>query len=172
MRIVRFSGAYEKFFWPVGLHCLFVADLGPENLAHHLLLHDAAEACVADVPRPMKTNAARAVEGNVQARIYNLLGLNMPNEEEKALIHEADVRAGIAEGLLGCGSRGYKETVGPSMVANKEDNTRLLSYLDSPNYNDFNQLFSPVGYWARKFESRVRTAIQRAQAVDYKKDNA
>jgi 5'-deoxynucleotidase YfbR-like HD superfamily hydrolase len=39
------------------------------------LLHDAAEVCVADVPRPMKTAEARALEDRVQLRIYTAQGV-------------------------------------------------------------------------------------------------
>ena len=112
MRLVRFSGAAEVF-WPIGMHMLLVADLMPRQvyagpsdapanpwMEVYGLLHDAAEVCVGDVPRPMKTAEARALEDRVQSRIYAALGVPEPTAAVTAAIKEADFRAALAEGLM------------------------------------------------------------------------
>ena len=155
MRIIRFGGAGD-ICWPVGIHSLLVADLLPPELEVYGLLHDAAESCVADVPRPMKTNAAREVEAAVTKRIYAHLGVPLPTAEEAALVHEADVQAGMAEGAHGCGPRGYEET-----MTNYRYNPRavmmLRTYLDSFKVAE---AMDANGCWVHHFERRLLRALR------------
>jgi len=193
MRLVRFSGAAD-IFWPVGMHCLLVADLMPKTLEPprlyvpddggvavdpdsapmpnpwlevYSLLHDAAEVCVADVPRPMKTPEARAVEDRVQARIYASLGVPAPSDAIKAAIKEADFRAALAEGVWGCAGRGYEETQ-TGFRRDPEAEAILVSYL---KVYDAAEALEPDGRWALKYEERLRTALREAQhEVSYAPD--
>jgi hypothetical protein len=134
-----------------------VADLLPLELEHHGLLHDAAEVCVNDVPRPMKTKGQRAVEHRVLRRIYHALGLSLPTPEQDALIHVADMRAVNVEGVSIAGPRGFAETqpgIEPDPVAAK----LLDAYLTSWNPLD---AINPDGHWPHVLEHRLRIAVTR-----------
>lgn len=77
--ICRFGG-HAKRFYSVAQHSAHVAQLvkrlggGRVDVAH-ALLHDAAEAFVGDVPRPIKSDAQHAVEQRLLDRIYVWAGL-------------------------------------------------------------------------------------------------
>ena len=144
---------------PVGIHLLVVADLLPPELEHHGLLHDAPEVCVNDVPRPMKTDAAREVEDAVQARIYRLLGLPLPTARELRTIKTADIRAVNAEGVMECGPRGFGHIQSSIDIKDYESARAMRRYL-----NNFNPLdaINPDGRWPLELERRLRKAVTRA----------
>jgi hypothetical protein len=155
MRLVRFAGA-GRIIWPVGMHSLFVADLLPKELKIHGLLHDAAECCVNDVPRPMKTDAARYLEAAVTARIYIHLGVPLPAPAEEKLIKVADIQAGMAEGTCGCGPRGYVDTM-TSYVRDANAISILKGYLTDFTVAD---CMDADGWWPRLFEKRLLIALR------------
>lgn len=181
MRLVRFSGAAEVF-WPIGMHMLLVADLMPRAvdggqldtptnpwMEVYGLLHDAAEVCVADVPRPMKTAEARALEDRVQSRIYAALGVPEPTPQITAAIKEADFRAALAEGVCGCAGRGYAETQ-TGFRHDKVAEEALQQYIADPAFTR-DDLLDANGYWPLLYESRLRAALREAQhAVSYAPD--
>lgn len=156
MRLARFAGG-TQVFWPVGMHLLLVADLLPPELEHHGLLHDSAETVVNDTPRPMKTQAQRAVEHRVLRRIYHSLGLPMPTPEEAELIHRADIRAVNVEGVREAGPRGFRETQ-PGIQPDPDATAKLDEYLKGWNPLD---AISADGYWPRLLERRLRESITR-----------
>jgi hypothetical protein len=144
MRLVRFSGAAD-IFWPIGMHMLLVADLMPKNLNKNPeaepinpwlevygLLHDAAEIAVADVPRPMKTAEARALDDRVQSRIYAAMGVPEPSAEIQAVVKEADFRVALAEGVCGCAGRGYADTQTGFRHDPEAEGARLHSHFRDP----------------------------------------
>ena len=51
----RFAGHCRKFY-SVAEHCVHVSHLVPMDFRRHALLHDAGEAYLMDIPRPLKTN--------------------------------------------------------------------------------------------------------------------
>ena len=164
MRLIRFGGAGE-IPWPVGMHSLLVTDLLPKNLEVYGLLHDAAECCVADVPRPMKTDAARKVEGAVQARIYAHLGVRPPTAKQARLVHDADCEAGMAEGANGCGARGYVQTM-TAYKANAHAIALLQSYLNGFQIED---AMNSEGKWPLMFEARLLCALREMRSnINYK----
>ena len=71
-RICRFAGNC-KTFWPVLIHSLVVADLAPEAVAIHALLHDAAEIYIGDVPSPFKSFLISEFEDSALRSIYKQL---------------------------------------------------------------------------------------------------
>ncbi len=181
MRLVRFSGAAE-IFWPIGMHCLLVADLMPKNLNRqpeaepinpwlevYALLHDAAEVVVADVPRPMKTAQARALEDRVQSRIHATLGVPEPGPAILAAVKEADFRAALAEGVLGCAGRGYEHTQ-TGFRHDREAEDALNVYLVEHGYSA-EEALNADGRWALLYEARLRRALRVAQhCVSYAPD--
>jgi hypothetical protein len=158
MRIVRFSGA-GHIWWPIGMHMLLVADLLRLELECHGLLHDAAEVVVSDVPRPMKTDQARALEDAVLHRIYTLLGVPALTPEQKSSVKHADFRAALAEGALGCGGRGFTDTQ-HGFYRDHQAEQILLDYLKTFEAQD---AIHPNGHWARLYERRLRCALRRLQ---------
>ena len=171
MRLIRFSGAGEVN-WPIGMHMLLVADLVVPNddpwLRLYALLHDAAEVAVADVPRPMKTTAARAVEDAVEARIYASLGIPEPSEDTRQAVKLADFRAALAEGSCGCSGRGFEYT----QTHYLPDNAAISILREYLARFSIDEAFRPEGHWPKAYEARVRTVLREVQQDRYHPDPA
>lgn len=90
----RFSG-HVKQFYSVAEHSYWVATLSKEPLK--ALLHDASEAYLVDIPRPIKPHLTNYVkiEEKLQRAIFKKFGLseNIPNE-----IKIIDSRMCVTEG--------------------------------------------------------------------------
>jgi len=87
----RFSGHVRKR-WSVAQHSLMVSDLCPPGLRLEGLLHDAAEAYVIDLPRPLKNASGferyREIESDVYHAIAKRFGLAFP----MAMAHKAKIK--------------------------------------------------------------------------------
>ena len=166
----RYSAAGEVL-WPIGMHMILVADLALEMapnikngqpdpwLEVHALLHDATEICVSDVPRPMKTDEARAVEDALYGRICASLGVPPMTPEIKAAVKEADFRAALAEGSCGIAGRGYAETqtkYGRDESAIKAVENYLIAF-------EVSEALLPDGLWSLMYERSLRDALRVAQ---------
>lgn len=87
--LCRYGGHVEEFY-SVAQHCVLVSDTVPAEFALYGLLHDASEAYLIDVPRPIKHSlgmeAYRAAEKKLQTEIYFhfYLGANEPTEVKTA----------------------------------------------------------------------------------------
>lgn len=100
----RFAGQ-APVFYTVLCHTLIVANIGPAHLRRALLLHDAAEAVVSDVPSPWKHPQQREIEVELLERIYAEHGIVVSADDESA-IKEADLSAMVAEShVLGLADR-------------------------------------------------------------------
>jgi uncharacterized protein len=84
-------GGHTECFYSVAQHCLLVSRVVPREHALRGLLHDAAEAYLIDVPRPIKHSigmeAYRAAESRLQSVVYQSFGLS---PEDPACIKHAD----------------------------------------------------------------------------------
>ncbi len=106
----RFGGHCQEFY-SVALHSLYVADevadRGPRTEAY-ALLHDAGEAYLGDVPRPIKAQfgSVRQAEDAVLDTVWEAVGLPEPDDEAWAAVMAADDRllAYEAEEILADGS--------------------------------------------------------------------
>ena len=96
----RYGGHARRingFALSVAEHSIRVADYlyrkyGNKGLANKGLFHDASEAYLVDIPRPIKpelTNYKKIEEG-VQCLIYEKFCNGIPNDAQKDLIKEAD----------------------------------------------------------------------------------
>lgn len=87
----RFNG-HSKVFYSVAQHSRIVSFLCPTRDALWGLLHDAAEAYLPDVARPIKGSLVgfREIEDNILWCVAKRFGLSWPMPES---IHAADLRA-------------------------------------------------------------------------------
>lgn len=74
--LCRYGGHTSKFY-SVAEHCVWVSLYVPREYAMEGLMHDATEAYLVDVPRPIKYNLAnyREIEGNLERVIAEKFGL-------------------------------------------------------------------------------------------------
>lgn len=83
-QLCRFTGHCRPFY-SVGQHCLMVSRLVPPELALQGLLHDAAEAYVGDVSRPLKNvldevapGVLKEIETRVEQAIFTRFDVAWP----------------------------------------------------------------------------------------------
>ena len=94
-RVCRFAGHTGRFY-SVAEHCVHVARLVPVELARAALLHDASEAIIGDVTRPLKAMLPdyRRIEARLEGAIYDrfLEGTKVavPGSPEAEAIKAAD----------------------------------------------------------------------------------
>lgn len=91
----RFSG-HTKAFYSVAEHSYHCSYLVPAEYALDALLHDASEAYVADLPKPLKTLLPDycRIEDQVMRRIADEFGIQYPFHQS---IKDADVAMLFAE---------------------------------------------------------------------------
>jgi len=68
--ICRFGGAVKKFY-PVAAHCVHVSFLVPPQFAFEGLMHDAPEAYLGDVIRPLKYQMPQYL--HIEAQVWSIL---------------------------------------------------------------------------------------------------
>lgn len=87
--VCRYGGHSPKFY-SVAQHCVICSyEEGTTKEKMEFLLHDASEAYLADMPRPIKRNMPNYVEmeDNLLALIFKKFELNFPLSER---VHEVD----------------------------------------------------------------------------------
>ena len=89
--LCRFTGAC-KYHYSVAQHSVLVAQLLPKELRIHGLLHDAPEAYLGDISRPLKKwgMEIEGLEEKVLKAIYNAYALDWPSLAALEQIKEAD----------------------------------------------------------------------------------
>ena len=88
----RFAGNC-RVFYSVAEHSIRVAEIVPNKYKLHALLHDASEAYLPDLPRPIKAEIPmfKILEDKVLSAIYgNFLPPEWWLDKEKRIIKEAD----------------------------------------------------------------------------------
>jgi hypothetical protein len=88
----RFSG-HTYHFYSVAEHCVRMSEVVPYEDAMWALLHDASEAYLVDLPRPIKhaTGFEGYRDAEMAVMLAVLLRFNLPLEEP-ASVHDADLR--------------------------------------------------------------------------------
>lgn len=89
--LCRYGGHIDRFY-SVAEHCVLMSQAVPAEHALWALLHDATEAYVVDVPRPLKRELAdyARIEGGVMLAIVERFGL--PSASMPFEVHDADNR--------------------------------------------------------------------------------
>ncbi len=87
--LCRFTG-HTRQFYSVAQHCVLASDIVPPDDARAALCHDAAEAFLGDVSRPLKTLLPdyKRLEKSVEAEVFLRLGVALPLPES---VHVADL---------------------------------------------------------------------------------
>ncbi len=116
----RFTGHVRRH-WSIAQHSLLVADLCPPEHKLWGLLHDATEAYLADLPKPIKhhpdMHEYRRIESELECAIAERFGLAMPIPDA---VHLADRIALFAEAdALHHGTTPWRE-VRPEFVCSDE----------------------------------------------------
>lgn len=88
-------GGQCQFYYSVGTHSIYVSReldaYGPEMQLYGLF-HDAAEAYITDVPRPLKNelDGYESVEHDILDAVWESLGITPPTETQWQTVMEAD----------------------------------------------------------------------------------
>jgi hypothetical protein len=90
-------GGQCQFYYSVGTHSIYVsselAEHGPA-MALYGLFHDAAEAYITDVPRPLKRelDGYDRIEEDILEAVWDRLGVSAPTDEQWEAVMAADDR--------------------------------------------------------------------------------
>lgn len=78
----RYAGQLDKFY-SVAQHCLLVMALAPRELRVHALMHDASEAYMKDIPKPLKVMLPEyeRIEEQMQQAIMDQFEISVLNAE-------------------------------------------------------------------------------------------
>lgn len=104
--IVRFGGQMEHAY-TVAQHSCLVCFLAPEDLKFEALMHDAAEAYIGDVIKPLKIMLGEAyseIERRFEAAIFSKFNIN---PERVKLVKPYDMRASEIESGLRYNTKEY-----------------------------------------------------------------
>lgn len=95
--ICRWNG-HCRYFYSVAEHSIACAEMAPEEYQLEALLHDAAEAYIGDIPKPIKNHfpQIKAVEDKLLERIFRKYNCRWPLPPE---VHEVDLRMLVTEAL-------------------------------------------------------------------------
>jgi hypothetical protein len=149
MRESRYCGN-GKHWWPVGLHCFVVADLLPNHLKLHGLVHDQPECITGDTPYHMKTEVQSALEDVLLARFYNALGIKLPTPEEHKQVKRIDRLVVRGEVHAGAGTLSLRPNYKPESKSFKlvKHYMEHYSYADCLDYDG-----RAVKEFIRRFEA-------------------
>lgn len=100
--LCRFAG-HVKYFYSVAEHSLITAMLAPPELRKQALLHDATEAYMIDLPRPIKREIKQYcdIEDNLAAVIAKKFGIEYPLHKQIDKIDKAVCQSEFRHLLLG-----------------------------------------------------------------------
>jgi uncharacterized protein len=92
-QVCRWAGATKKFY-SVAQHSVFLSYIVPDHLQRWALVHDAAEAYIGDVTRPLKNMIPeiRAIEFRIMRAICTHFHLSFPEPHDLLLYDDQCIR--------------------------------------------------------------------------------
>ena len=97
--ICRWTG-HLKTFYSVAQHSVICAEQIAAPYKLRALLHDAAEAYIGDINKPLKTLLGQTIidiEAGIERAVWNCYGLGEPTPEEAAAVKLVDTQVGMFE---------------------------------------------------------------------------
>lgn len=96
--ICRYNG-HCKTFYSVAQHCVLCSEYASKEHKLAALLHDAAEAYLGDIIRPLKKLLPdhRAIEVNFEKHLFARLGVQYPFDQEVIRIDDEMLRAELRD---------------------------------------------------------------------------
>jgi uncharacterized protein len=93
--VCRFAGHTSRFY-SVAEHCVHASRHVAPEFAFEALMHDAAEAFIGDVTKPLKDLLPdyRALEGRIETAVLGRFGLTLPMSDA---VHEVDMAMLVTE---------------------------------------------------------------------------
>jgi hypothetical protein len=97
----RYGGHFGRFY-SVAEHCVIVAQHAPRELKLEALLHDASEAYLLDIPRPIKKAMPeyRAIEDRLMTVIGKRFGINWPVHADVTALDNRILHDEVAQGMV------------------------------------------------------------------------
>lgn len=93
--ICRFNGHTHRFYSVAEHTVRMVRECSSDDVIIHVLLHDAAEAYIGDISRPMRSalgSAVLPIEMNILKAIYTAFGVQWPTTEIAKEVRMLDLR--------------------------------------------------------------------------------
>lgn len=127
-RLCRFNGATKRWM-SVAEHCWIASYQVPEEDAFEALMHDAAEAYIGDMIRPLKTIPALStvylkIEAGIEKAVAARYGLNYPWPASVKRADEAVVTVEVAQNI----ASGANNHLIVNFEAHKSDDAIALHY--------------------------------------------
>ena len=94
-------GNHAPIHYPVAWHCVALSRVVPRHLAKFALVHDAAEAYLKDIPRPLRRQEPfKTMYQEIHDRLLEecCIAFGVENQEEE--LHKYDIRMSHAEMLV------------------------------------------------------------------------
>lgn len=143
----RWSGQTERHY-SVAEHSVWVSMLVDPSIAFYALLHDAAEAYISDIPKPLKNllTGIEEIERGLLSAIWTAFAVKPPGENVWKKIKEVDLRLMITERnqLIRSVSRAWPETQGVSPYM-----LELLCHDRDVAFTQFLNQFEQTYRWAK-----------------------
>lgn len=100
-KMCRYGGHCADFY-SVAEHCCLMFDVAPDHLKLWALLHDASEAYIVDVPKPLKPflSEYKGYERNVMAAICQRFGLTTDEPPEIKILDERILGDELEQAML------------------------------------------------------------------------
>lgn len=104
-------GGHARFFYSVAEHCVLLSNAVPPHLAYAALMHDAAEAYLVDVPRPIKGELGRyrEIEADIMVAVCASYGMS-PAELREVSDYDTRILTDERRQVMGPAPKAWHDT--------------------------------------------------------------